>query len=268
MKNPSSHFELFAPLLRDAVDTLQQPQGHFSPLVSCICKEYKKYSRTAPFLCDGSDAPPRFCGSIYSLCCVFICSFLSPWPLSDRGVRGGLRPPRIVHQRRVSVRGGLDGSRMRAEGLSPTLHRPRSLPGWQVWLPPGLDGRTLHHWWDSHTLTDTHTQHKAMNWGGKYNIWQSGKEGNFRMWQCVSAFWRHFESCWNYLSPVEVNHMFCSSSCLMQLPRFGNSWQFMAMQSVILHLFTTQIKYPIATDWIVTHRMYIVAPEYFEVYQL
>lgn len=65
----------------------------------------------------------------------------------DRGVRGGLRSPRIVHRRHVSVWGRLDRTRMWAEGLSPTLHWSRRLPRGQVWLPPGLDGWTLHHRW-------------------------------------------------------------------------------------------------------------------------
>lgn len=83
-----------------------------------------------------------------------------------RGVRGGLWSPRIVHQRCVSVRGRLDRTRMWAEGLSPTLHRPRSLPRGQVWLPPGLDGWTLHYRWASVTHTFLHTWQKGPNYTG------------------------------------------------------------------------------------------------------
>lgn len=77
----------------------------------------------------------------------------------NRGVRGGLWSPRLVHQRCVSLRGRLDRTRMWAEGLSPTLHRPRSLPRGQVWLPPGLDGWTLHHRWATmtHAVLYTYT---------------------------------------------------------------------------------------------------------------
>lgn len=74
-----------------------------------------------------------------------------------RGVCGGLRSPRLVHQRCVSLWRRLDRTRMRAEGLSPTLHRPRSLSWGQVWLPPGLDGWTLHHWWATMTHAALYT---------------------------------------------------------------------------------------------------------------
>lgn len=74
----------------------------------------------------------------------------------DRVVRGGLWSPRLVHRWCVPLRGRLDGTGMWAEGLSPTLHRPRSLPRGQVWLPSGLDGWTLHHRWATMTRTALH----------------------------------------------------------------------------------------------------------------